>query len=177
MLYYSGLSLQVVITSLPRYHQSYKKKERKSRRERGFQTAESEGKGKNRSKRLAGYVREHECRAVPVVGKGENILLSLCVSCGRWDGEQLMAFHVITYLRLPLHSYLDPLFDRTLFFLVLKHSHDPLSSAMKSFCTFFFSSLFKLFHNFLPSLHYFIYESCRAVNLGKPASFTLTKHR
>lgn len=68
-----------------------------------------------------------------------------------------------------------PLFDRTLFFLVLKHSHDPLSSAMKSFCTFFFSSLFKLFHNFLPSLHYFIYESCRAVNLGKPASFTLTK--
>lgn len=78
-----------------------KRKKEQKRRERGFQTAESEGKGKNRSKRLAGYVREHECRAVPVVGKGENILLSLCVSCGRWDGEQLMAFHVITYRYTP----------------------------------------------------------------------------
>lgn len=96
------------------------KKERKKRRERGFQTAESEGRGKNRSKRLAGYVREHECRAVPVVGKGENILLSLCVSCGRWDGEQLMAFHVITYLRLPLHSYLDPSLTEPFFFPCLE---------------------------------------------------------
>lgn len=56
MLYYSGLSLQVVITSVPRK----KRKKEQKRRERGFQTAESEGKGKNRSIEVNGWQDMYE---------------------------------------------------------------------------------------------------------------------
>lgn len=146
-MFLNTVLLWVVPTSCYHFSATKKKKEQK-RRERGFQTAESEGKGKNRSKRLAGYVREHECRAVPVVGKGENILLSLCVSCGRWDGEQLMAFHVITYLRLPLHSYLDPSLTEPFFSLswnthtILSHQPWSLSAPFSSALSLNFSITF-----------------------------------
>lgn len=65
---------------------------------------------------------------VPVVRKGGNISLSLHISCAGWDREQLMAFPVITYLHLPLHSHLDPSPTEHFFSLVIKHSRYPHSS-------------------------------------------------
>lgn len=46
MLYYSGLSLQVVITSVPRYHQSYKKKKERTEEKGDFKQLNPKGKEK-----------------------------------------------------------------------------------------------------------------------------------
>lgn len=174
-MFLNAVLLWVVSTSC--YHFSATmiselQKERKNRRESGNL------KGKEKIEVKAGRIctRTWVQRSTSG-GEGRKYLaVTLCFlwtlgwrAANGFSCDNLSAFTVTLLPR--------PLFDRILFLLVLKHSHDPLSSAMKSFCTFFFSSLFKLFHNFLPSLHYFIYESCRAVNLGKAASFTLTKHR
>lgn len=61
------------------------------------------------SKLLAGQTDwASEVRVIPVVRKGGNISLSLHISCVGRDTTQLMAFSVISYLYLPLHSHLDP---------------------------------------------------------------------
>lgn len=45
--------------------------------------------------------------ALAVMREGGNISLSLLISCTGWDTQQLMAFAVISYQSLPLHSHLD----------------------------------------------------------------------
>lgn len=81
-----------------------------------------------------------ECRAIAVMKEGGNICLSLLISCTGWDTKQLMAFVEISYLRLRLHSHLDPSQTGCLFWS--HHETLPLFSLISAMMKHSFSAPF-----------------------------------
>lgn len=94
--------------------------------------------------------------------------MSLLVSCAGWDTKQLMAFAVISYLHLPLHSHLD--LSQTEHFYS-RHETLTLSSLITAMMKHSFST------SLLRFLLHFAYKSWTPVNLDEPWSFILKKHR
>lgn len=119
-----------------------------------------------------------ECRAGPVVRKGENTSLSLHISHASRDREELMAFPVIPYLHLLLHSHLD-LSPTEHFLLSSWNTHAILTHQSNDEALLFHLSfsLFDLFPLDNPTLLRLTFEAWSPVSLDDPGSFTLKKHR